>query len=190
LGNYAIASGNGIEISEKKSAGAMNFPVINQQKNTIMKKLLVLVTLFFGITAIAQTNVDSQKMKLLRAEITQMDSLLFTVAFNTCDVALFKKIIADDVEFFDDRSGLNNSKEIEIKSLLEKCARPEKLTRKLNSCTIDKLGDYGAVQLGEHTFFVNDIPEGTGKFIHIWERKGKEWKLKRIVSYEHRPIKK
>lgn len=146
--------------------------------------------LFFSINAIAQTNSNAQKMNSLKAEIIKMDSLLFTVAFNECNVELFKKIIADDVEFYDDRSGLNTSKAIEIKSLMEKCARPEKLTRQLNSCTIDKLGTYGAVQLGEHTFFVNGIPEGTGKFIHIWERKGEEWQLKRIVSYEHRPIKK
>lgn len=119
-----------------------------------------------------------------------MDSLLFDVAFNQCDAALFKKIIADDVEFYDDRFGLNVSKVLEIKSLAAKCERSEKLTRKLNSCTIDKLGDFGAVQIGEHTFYSNGIPEGTGKFIHIWERKDTDWILKRIVSYEHRPIKK
>ncbi|MDR7209825.1 nuclear transport factor 2 family protein [Flavobacterium piscis] len=123
-------------------------------------------------------------------EIIKMDSLLFDVAFNQCDAALFKKIIAEDVEFYDDRFGLNHSKGNEIKSLVEKCARPEKLTRKLDSCTIDKLGDFGALQIGEHTFLVNDIPVGTGKFIHIWERKDNDWKLKRIVSYEHRAVKK
>ena len=155
-----------------------------------MKKLLVVSLLFFSVNAMAQTKSNPSKMNDLKAEIIKMDSLLFTVAFNQCDVALFKKIIADDVEFYDDRSGLNKSKENEIKALMEKCARPEKLTRQLNSCTIDKLGDYGAVQLGEHTFFVNGVPEGTGKFIHIWERNGNDWKLKRIVSYEHRPIKK
>ncbi len=155
-----------------------------------MKNLLVLSLLFFGVNAMAQTKSNPPKTNDLRTEIIKMDSLLFTVAFNQCDVALFKKIIADDVEFYDDRSGLNTSKENEIKALMEKCARPEKLTRQLNSCTIDKLGNYGAVQLGEHTFFINGVPEGTGKFIHIWERNGNDWKLKRIVSYEHRPIKK
>lgn len=155
-----------------------------------MKNLLIFSMLLLGIPVMAQTKATPQQMASLKTEIIQMDSLLFSVAFNQCDVELFKKIIADDVEFYDDRSGLNKSKELEIKSLMEKCARPEKLTRQLNSCTIDRLGDYGAVQLGEHTFFVNGVPEGTGKFIHIWERKGNDWKLKRIVSYEHRPIKK
>lgn len=155
-----------------------------------MTKLFILIILFLSQVVFAQTNKEVLKMDLLKTEIIKMDSLLFTVAFNQCDTTLFKKIIADDVEFYDDRSGLSISKPNEIKSLIAKCVRPEKLTRKLNSCTIDKLGDFGAVQIGEHTFYINGKPEGTGKFIHIWERKNNDWILKRIVSYEHRAIKK
>jgi hypothetical protein len=155
-----------------------------------MMNILVLFMLFLSREVKAQTNSEAIEMDILKTEIIKMDSLLFEVAFNQCDAALFKKIIADDVEFYDDRYGLNLSKGNEIKSLVEKCARPQKLTRELNSCNIDKLGDFGAVQLGEHTFLVNDIPVGTGKFIHIWEQKNNNWKLKRIVSYEHRAIKK
>ena len=155
-----------------------------------MVNILVLFMLFLSRAATAQTNSEVIKMDLLKTEIIKMDSLLFDVAFNQCDAALFKKIIADDIEFYDDRNGLNVSKGNEIKTLAEKCARPDKLTRKLNSCNIDKLGDFGAVQLGEHTFLLNDVPVGTGKFIHIWERKDNDWKLKRVVSYEHRAIKK
>jgi ketosteroid isomerase-like protein len=165
---------------------------MNNKRATMipMINILALFILFLSREASAQTNNEVLEIDLLKNEIIKMDSLLFEVAFNHCDAAAFKKIIADDIEFYDDRFGLNLSKENEIKSLTEKCARPEKLTRKLNSCTIDKLGDFGAVQLGEHTFYIDGIPEGTGKFIHIWERKDNDWKLKRIVSYEHRGIKK
>ncbi|UTN04794.1 nuclear transport factor 2 family protein [Flavobacterium bizetiae] len=155
-----------------------------------MVNVIMLFILFLSKQAVAQTNSEVLKTDVLRNEILKMDSLLFDVAFNQCDASQFKKIIADDVEFYDDRFGLNVSKENEIKSLDAKCSRPEKLTRKLNSCIIDKLGDFGAVQIGDHTFYVDGKPEGTGKFVHIWERKDKDWKLKRIVSYEHRPIKK
>lgn len=163
----------------------------NKNITTIpMVNVIVLFIFFLSRQATAQTNSEILQEYLLKTEIIKMDSLLFDVAFNQCDAAQFKKIIADDVEFYDDRFGLNVSKENEIKSLNSKCNRPEKLTRKLDSCTVDKLGDFGAVQIGEHTFYVDGKPEGTGKFIHIWERKDKDWKLKRIVSYEHRPIKK
>jgi hypothetical protein len=154
------------------------------------KRILFLFILLISGMIKAQTNEQVLKMATLKTEIIKMDSLLFTVAFNECKTDLFKKIIADDIEFFDDRSGLNNSKEHEIKTFNEKCARSEKVTRKLNSTTIDKLGDFGAVQLGDHTFLVDGVPVGTAKFIHIWERKNNDWVLKRIVSYEHRPIKK
>lgn len=117
-----------------------------------------------------------------------MDSLLFTVAFNECKIDIFKKIMADNLEFYDDRSGLNISKENEIKSFTERCGRSKKLTRKLNSCTVDKLGDFGAVQVGKHTFLEDGVPVGTAEFIHIWERKNNEWILKRIVSYKHKGI--
>lgn len=163
----------------------------NKNITTIpMVNVIVLFIFFLSRQATAQTNSEILQEDLLKTEIIKMDSLLFDVAFNQCDAAQFKKIIADDVEFYDDRFGLNVSKENEIKSINSKCNRPEKLTRKLDSCTVDKLGDFGAVQIGEHTFYVDGKPEGTGKFIHIWERKDKDWKLKRIVSYEHRPIKK
>ena len=163
----------------------------NKNITTIpMVNVIVLFIFFLSRQATAQTNSEILQEDLLKTEIIKMDSLLFDVAFNQCDAAQFKKIIADDVEFYDDRFGLNVSKENEIKSLNSKCNRPEKLTRKLDSCTVNKLGDFGAVQIGEHTFYVDGKPEGTGKFIHIWERKDKDWKLKRIVSYEHRPIKK
>ncbi|MEN2402356.1 nuclear transport factor 2 family protein [Flavobacterium sp. MC2016-06] len=156
-----------------------------------MKKSILLFFIFLAVGKItAQTNEEVLKMAQLKTEIVKMDSLLFTVAFNECKIDLFKKIMADDLEFYDDRSGLSVSKENEIKSFLERCGRTEKLTRKLNSCTVDKLGDFGAVQLGEHTFLVNGVPVGTAKFIHIWERKNNEWILKRIVSYGHRGIKK
>lgn len=155
-----------------------------------MINTLVLFMLFLSRQASSKTNSDKIKMDLLKNEIIEMDNLLFDVAFNQCDAALFKKIISDDIEFYDDRYGLNIPNGDKIKVIVEKYSRPEKLIRRLNSCTVDKLGDFGAVQVGEHTFYNNDIPEGTGKFIHIWERKGKDWKLKRIVSYEHKPFEK
>ena len=90
-----------------------------------MINILVLFMLFLKREAIAQTNSEVLKMDLLKTEIIKMDSLLFDVAFNQCDAALFKKIISEDVEFYDDRSGLNISQANEIKSLISKCERPE-----------------------------------------------------------------
>src|SRR5687768_1051862 len=137
---------------------------------TRMINTLACLILFSNREAKTQTNYEVSNMDLVKTEIINTDNLLSDVAFNQFDASHIKRIIADDIEFYDDRFGLNTSKGNEIKSLSEKCAGTEKLTRKLDSTTIDKLGDFGAVQLGEHTFLVNNIPVGTGKFIHIWER--------------------
>lgn len=160
-------------------------------KNMIpMINTLVLFMLFLSRQASAYVKNENVKMSILHAEIIEMDSLLFNIAFNQCDAAVFRKIITEDVEFYDDRYGLNISRGDKIKSLIGTKTRSQKVTRKLNSCSISQLGDFGALQTGEHTFYTDEIPQGTGKFIHIWERKGSEWKLKRVISYEHQSFQK
>lgn len=153
-----------------------------------MINTLVLFMLFLSRQASAYVKNENIKTSILHAEIIEMDSLLFNIAFDQCDAAVFRKIIADDVEFYDDRYGLNVSRGDKIKSLIGTKTRSQKVTRKLNFCSVAQLGDFGALQTGEHTFYSNDTPQGTGKFIHIWERKEKDWKLKRVISYEHRPF--
>ena len=150
-----------------------------------MKKLFFSFAILLSFSAQSQTKDTTIKNISLRDEIMKMDSLLFNVAFNQCDTVVFKKIISDDIEFYDDRTGLNTSKEIEIKSLIEKCSKKENLTRVLKNCIVNKLGDFGAVQIGEHYFLLNNVIIGTASFIHIWQRTKDGWLLKRIISYEH-----
>ncbi|HAK11529.1 MAG TPA: nuclear transport factor 2 family protein, partial [Chitinophagaceae bacterium] len=42
---------------------------------------------------------------------------------------------------------------------------------------------------GIHHFYATDNGEeklvGQPKFMHIWKRQGKDWKIVRIVSYDH-----
>ena len=150
-----------------------------------MKYFIVVILLLASLKSNSQINETDIKKANLRQEILEMDSLLFNVAFNHCDTILYKKILSDNIEFYDDRTGLNTSKELEIKALVEKCSRKDNMIRVLKSTTVTKLGDFGAVQLGEHDFVTNGITIGSGQFIHIWERTNQGWKLKRIVSYEH-----
>lgn len=150
-----------------------------------MKKTLLALLLFSCQIAMSQVTDATTKNSSLRNEILKMDSLLFNVGFNQCDSLVYKNILSNDLEFYDDRSGLNASKQSDVMSLIEKCSRKDNLTRVLSNCTVDKLEDFGAVQLGEHYFVLNGIIVGTAKFIHVWERTSEGWKLKRIISYEH-----
>lgn len=56
-----------------------------------MINTLAFFILFLSREAKAQTNNEVIKMDLLKNEILKMDSLLFDVAFNQCDAAIFKK---------------------------------------------------------------------------------------------------
>jgi len=156
---------------------------------TTIINTLTLFILFLSRQALSPASTEDLKTSLLEGEILKMDTLLFEIAFNQCDATAFKKIISDDAELYDDRFGLNKPNANKIKPLPESYERPQKMTRRLNCCTIEKLGDFGAIQVGEHTFFSNGIPETTGNFIHIWERNDTEWKLKRIVNYGYKSYK-
>jgi len=124
----------------------------------------------------------------IEQEILKMDSLFFNEAFNNCDLKLYKKIMSPEIEFYDDRSGLNTSFDVEIDSFKDRCSRPFAVTRKLVSATVHALGDYGAVEIGIHEFYEDGKKVQQGKFIIIWERNEDSWIIKRTVSYDHKPV--
>ncbi len=153
---------------------------------------IIFCYLFFVYSSIHQLYAQEQKtdnsIDSLQLEIREMDSLLFQVAFNTCDLSIFQTILTEDIEFYDDRTGLNTSFKKEIDSFKDKCSKEYSVTRKLIVDQIHPLGSFGAVQTGEHSFHVNDQKVETAKFITIWERKENSWIVKRVVSYDHQSI--
>ncbi|MCW9705876.1 nuclear transport factor 2 family protein [Fodinibius salsisoli] len=162
-----------------------------------MQKPITLVALFFCISTISclaqdyasQSPSELQAHNRLRAEIIKMDSLLFEVAFNKCNLPLYKQIVTDDFEFYDDRSGLNKSLDKEIMSFQDRCSKPYSVTRKLITSEVHILGDYGALQTGEHEFYVNDEKVQKAKFTTIWEKHRESWIMKRAISYDHQDVK-
>ena len=151
--------------------------------------LWLLPFILFSNSVLSQ-EADTMKPKAsLEHEILKMDSLFFNVAFNKCDLTLYKKIMSPDIEFYDDRSGLNTSFEVEIASFKDRCSRPFAVTRQLVSATVHVLGDYGAVEIGIHEFYEDGKKVQRGKFIIIWERKkDNSWIITRTISYDHEPV--
>ena len=147
--------------------------------STLLLSMLLVNPLF------CQNQDKSASQKVLESEISAMDSLLFNVAFNQCDLNLFEKILSRDIEFYDDRSGLNTSYEKEIAAFKDKCSKPVSVSRKLINSSVHVLGEYGAVQTGKHAFYVDGKKVEEAKFITVWERKEKSWIVKRVISYDH-----
>jgi len=52
--------------------------------------------------------------------------------------------------------------------------------------------DYGAVQTGEHRFYLTqegwkEALDGIGKFVKLWRRTEGGWRVSRVISYGFRP---
>ena len=153
----------------------------------MLKVLLAIIALLMSIFSIGQVN-EIQKYSPanyeLHHEIVKMDSVFFT-AYNTCDMKRQANILSEDLEFFHDKGGLSTSKQ-EILTSLEKniC---NKVTRTLikGSVEVYPIANYGAVQIGYHKFFNKLEPDEKSipsKFITIWKKENKKWKITRVVS--------
>lgn len=137
-------------------------------------------------SAINSANAQSAKDPLY-ADIARMDSILFN-AFNKRDVEKFKSFFAEDLEFFHDKGGLTNY-EHTINFMKDVAKNNNGLRRDLKgTLEVYPIPGYGAMQIGSHTFchLENGKQDcGTFKFVHIWQNKNGEWKITRVVSYDH-----
>ncbi len=134
----------------------------------------------------------------LDQEILKADAEFFKAFFDTCDIKTVRRYIADDFEMFHDKSGLVSSSAAEfVKITQDKCKRQADGTdflsaRKLvpESMKVYALNNYGAIQVGTHTFHAiqKDKPDRlteTGQFTHVWKEENGQWKLARVLSYDH-----
>ncbi len=164
----------------------------------IFKPLIVLLLFVFISSKVlqAQTKYDS-----LTKTILQYDSL-FWQAYNNCDTVSFGKYITDDVEFYHDKGGLTLGKKKLVNSITNNlCSNPNfKLRREAIQKTVvvyplENNGViYGAIILGQHYFYINETGkkeyrEGMARFTQVWQLNNGQWKMNRILSFDHGPAK-
>lgn len=139
------------------------------------------------------------KKEDLAAIILSRDSL-FWKTYNSCDTAASRTFFTEDVEFYHDKGGLT----IGIEPLMANvrnnlCSSPNfRLRREAVKGTIkvyplENNGKiYGAVLTGEHVFYINqngkpEYLDGHALFTHVWLNRDGEWKMARILSFDHKP---
>lgn len=130
--------------------------------------------------------------------IKDRDSLLFELGFNAIDTVALEKLLAEDFEFYHDVHGITDSKQAFLKSVSGLKELPFKTWRRLRLETMEvyplyaenrsKL--YAVIQTGKHDFYQQKKGEkakksGTARFNHLWILEGGEWKLKRVLSFDH-----
>jgi ketosteroid isomerase-like protein len=124
-------------------------------------------------------------------EVSHMDSILFT-AFNRRDLDKLKTLFTEDLEFYHDLGGLTSYQQT-MDSFKRTFEGSITVRRELVEGTLEvyPIKDYGAVEIGVHRFYSTDTGQkekltATAKFVHVWQKKNGEWKISRVVSYDHR----
>lgn len=164
-----------------------------------MKHIAIsIVLLFLTFSATCQ----GDKSDDLFNTIKENDSLLFDVGFNTCNIEIFQDLISQEFTFFHDQSGVTESKEAFIESIRNGlCKLPYKAFRVLDEGSLAvyplKRNDtiYGAIQNGEHSFYALEgnnqkYLTSTAKFTHVWIIENGEWKLRSVLSFNHKAVEK
>ena len=150
--------------------------------------LACIVMLIFINYTIAQEKKVAQTSQELYNVIARMDSIMFD-AFNTQNMVKFQSLFTKDLEWFQDNGGLISYKTV-FENFGNTFKKPFKLTRELvpGSLEVHPIKDYGAIEIGIHRFrHIENGKEETGtfKFVMIWQNKDGQWKISRVISYNH-----
>jgi hypothetical protein len=123
--------------------------------------------------------------------IQSLDTQLFD-AYNHCDLERFGSLLADDLEFYHDKTGLSRGRPALVEAIKNNICG--KVTRELIPGTLEvyPIADYGAVEIGVHRFHHpgHETTESIGeaKFIHLWQNKDGVWKVTRVLSFGHHAL--
>ncbi|MFT5859667.1 MAG: hypothetical protein ACI865_001771 [Flavobacteriaceae bacterium] len=130
--------------------------------------------------------------------IQEKDSLLFQVGFNQIDTAQVALFTSEDFEFYHDEHGVTDTKSAFVSNINGIRDLPFKTWRTLVEGSMEVFPLYkdnsqvlyGAIQNGTHDFYQQNEGEessktNTARFTHLWIIENGDWKLKRVLSYDH-----
>ena len=122
--------------------------------------------------------------------IAHMDSVMFD-AFNAHDLDKLKTVFSIDLEFYHDKGGLAGYEQTmeNFKKLFDN-NKTTGLRRDLveGSLEVYPIKDYGAIETCLHRFCHLEIGKndcGTFKNVMVWQKKDGQWKVTRVISYDH-----
>lgn len=159
-------------------------------KKNKLGSLLLLLLILSAFSGTKNSNFPATGKDELYQQIAHMDSVMFT-AFNAHDLEKLKKTFSEDLEFYHDKGGFTNYEQTmeNFKKLFDN-NRKTGLRRDLvkGSMEVYPIRDYGAVEICSHTFCHTENEKndcGTFKNMMIWQKKDDQWKVTRVVSYDH-----
>ena len=152
--------------------------------------LLILCTLY----SFSQSKEDQVKQLIFKKDS------VFWVAYNSCDINGMAALLSDDVEFYHDKGGPSFGRDTLMKTIKKNlCSNHQfRLRREAVKGTVKVFvmnssdTAYGAIISGDHMFYITEngkkeYRSGQAKFAQLWILKNGEWKMTRILSYDHGP---
>ncbi len=128
------------------------------------------------------------KDKILYNKIKALDSSLFS-AYNQQDLTKMKNYFTKDLEWYEDNGGLLNLETVSAKfqAIFNK---RDKITSELIKETLEvfPIKDYGAIENGQYRFKhleKGELKVGIFRFLIIWKNDRGNWKITRVVSFDH-----
>jgi Domain of unknown function (DUF4440) len=158
------------------------------QADGVRRLLCFLLPAFVVFAADRDAKSLAVKSGPLFETIARMDRHLFD-AFNAHNVVRLMAMASNDLEFYQDSSGLKNYQQCftEFKTLF---ASNTSIRRELVEGTLEvyPIKDYGALEIGEHRFC--HVESGKDdcdvfKFAMLWQKTDDSWKVSRVISYGH-----
>ncbi|MCW3159794.1 nuclear transport factor 2 family protein [Chryseobacterium oryctis] len=157
-----------------------------------MRKIQLFLTLILSQFAYSQVKITDELYKTAK----KLDSLIFDIGFNNCNLSHYDSIVSDDLEFYHDKGGITLGKEAFKASIANNiCGNTNKVKRELvsGSMKVYPLYNnnvlYAFIQEGEHDFAELSngkwIKGSRAKFTILWILDGGVWKMKRVLSYDH-----
>jgi len=167
------------------------------QMPVVLRNILLMGSLLTGTLVMAEAqaapSLDSIKSDAeLTKAIGSLDKALFD-AYNTCNLDKLGGMVADDLEFYHDKTGLAVGKQVFLDAI--KANICGKVRRELvpGSLEVYPMHGYGAVEIGVHRFYHPGTQDhdvvGEAKFVHLWQYKDGVWKVTRVISYDHGVVK-
>jgi hypothetical protein len=156
-----------------------------------LNRSLYLLALIIFVTCPVHAQSDAQSGSLFKT-IESLDSQLFE-AYNRCDLKTLGTLVADDLEFYHDQTGLSVGKDLFLTAIKQNICGKVERTLVPSSLEVYPLKGYGAVEMGVHRFHHPKSPQdgvGEAKFITLWQNSNGTWKVTRVISYNHEPVKK
>ena len=121
--------------------------------------------------------------------VSALDTALFN-AYNHCDLVKLGSMVAEDLEFYHDQTGLSVGRQPFVDAI--KANICGKIHRELvaGSLEVYPLKGYGAVEIGVHRFTHPGDPAALGeaKFVTIWRLNDGTWMVTRAISFDHHPV--